>query len=243
MTRAVTWIGHSTALLEVRGARLLTDPVLRHRLAHLTRRAAPVERAQLERIDAVLISHVHRDHLDLPSLRLLAPDVAVVVPRGAGRYLRGGGEVHELDAGESTRIGDVTVTATPAVHRATRGARRIPALGYVVDDDLYFAGDTDSFDAMARLAPLAVALLPVWGYGTRLGPGHLDPPGAARALALLRPRIAIPIHWGTLFALHRGRSGHRLLTQPPLDFAREAARVAPDVRVAILKPGERLALT
>lgn len=242
MTRAVTWLGHSTALLELRGARLLTDPVLRPRLAHLTRRAAPVDRAQLERIDAVLISHVHRDHLDVPSLRLLAPDVAIVVPRGAGRHVRGHGDVHELDVGAATRIGGVTVEATPAVHRARRGGRRIPALGYIVDDDVYFAGDTELFAAMAQLAPLTAALLPVWGYGTSLGPGHLDPGRAAEALALLRPRVAIPIHWGTLFPLHRGRAGHRLLTQPPLDFARHAERVAPDVQVAILAPGERLAL-
>lgn len=125
----------------------------------------------------------------------------------------------------------------------------MPSLGFVVDGDHYFAGDTDLFEGMADLAPLALALLPVWGWGTALGPGHLDPVRAAEALARLCPQVAVPIHWGTVpihwgtyFPAHLGRGGHSLLTEPPLDFARHAAQVAPDVRVAILRPGEPLAM-
>jgi L-ascorbate metabolism protein UlaG (beta-lactamase superfamily) len=82
---AVTWLGHSTVLLEVDGARLLTDPLLRRRVAHLRRRDVPVAAA---RIDGVLVSHLHYDHLDIPSLRALGRHVPLVVPRGGGRILR-----------------------------------------------------------------------------------------------------------------------------------------------------------
>ncbi len=93
---------------------------------------------------------------------------------------------------------------------------------------------------MEALRPLDVALLPVWGWGTTIGPGHLDPRAAAETLPLLRPRVAVPIHWGTYFPVHLGRSGHRLLEDPPHEFARHANEVAPEVEVRILRPGERL---
>ena len=243
MASAVVWWGHSTVLIEIDGARFLTDPLLRRRLVHITRRAPAVDPTALGRIDAVLISHAHRDHLDLPTLRSLGGGVPVIAPRGAARHLRGLGDVHELEAGASLTLRGTKLTATPAVHTAMRGGRRIPALGYLIGPDVYFAGDTDLFDAMAALAPLRLALLPVWGYGPSLGPGHLDPARAADALALLRPRMAVPIHWGTYFPAYRGLRGHRLLTEPPLDFARRAAEIAPDVRVVVLRPGERLELS
>lgn len=245
--RSVTWLGHATALLEVGDVRLLTDPLLRGRLAHITRRVPPIDPASLGSIDAVLISHVHLDHLDRPTLRALGTDVPILAPRGAASLLRGLGPVTELDVGETTDIGGVRVEATSAVHHAARlpGRRPVPSLGYRIDDDLYFAGDTDRFDAMADLAPLALALLPVWGYGPTLGPGHLDPAGAADALTLLRPRVAVPIHWGTYFPLPLGLrgDGHRLLREPGPDFAARAAVTAPDTRVVVLEPGGRLEIT
>lgn len=251
MTRAVRWLGHASVVLETRsGARLLTDPLLRGRLFHITRRVAPVDAAvDLGRIDAILLSHVHRDHLDRPTLRAIARTghrIPVVAPRGAGPSLRGLGlgTVHELAPGETTTVAGVHIHATPAAHRALRRGRPVPALGYVADRDLYFAGDTDLFAAMEHLGPLALALLPVWGYGPTLGPGHLDPDRAARAAALLRPAVAVPIHWGTYFPLPLGlrAGGHRLLRDPPHAFAAAAARVAPATRVEILAPGGRLTL-
>jgi L-ascorbate metabolism protein UlaG (beta-lactamase superfamily) len=102
---------------------------------------------------------------------------------------------------------------------------------------VYFAGDTDVHESMKDLGPLDVALLPVWGWGPKLGEGHLNPRTAAEALVLLRPRIAVPIHWGTFFPV--GLRGTRL-ADPPHEFARHAAEVAPDVDVRILAPGEAL---
>jgi L-ascorbate metabolism protein UlaG (beta-lactamase superfamily) len=88
---------------------------------------------------------------------------------------------------------------------------------------------------MEALAPLDVALLPVWGWGPSLGRGHLNPRTAAETLRLLRPRVAVPIHWGTYFPI--GRGGRRL-ADPPHEFARHAAELAPDVEVRVLKPGD-----
>jgi L-ascorbate metabolism protein UlaG (beta-lactamase superfamily) len=229
-------------LLEHGGVRLLTDPVLRGRVAHLRRHGAapPVP----ERVDAVLLSHLHYDHLDLPSLKLL-PGVRVLAPAGAGALLRPGvAHVEELVPGDATEVGGVRVEATPAEHddrRRPLGARATP-LGFVVrgGPSVYFAGDTDMFAGMADLAPVDVALLPVAGWGPTLGPGHMDADQAAEAVALLRPAVAVPIHWGTLHP--RGRRRGAWFHAPPHVFAARVAELAPDVDVRILDPGAALEL-
>ena len=237
---SLTWVGHGSVLVETAGTRLLTDPLLRSRVAHLRRVVPPP--GPLGELDAVLISHVHPDHLDPPSLRRLRAR-RFVVPRGAGAMLRrrGLGPVVELEAGEETAVGGLTVRATEAEHPARRGLRPVPALGYLVSGParVYFAGDTDLFAGMRELAPLDVALLPVAGWGPRLGPGHLDPRAAAEALRLLEPRLAIPIHWGT-YVRFGMRRNPRALREPAERFARLAAELAPEVTVEILAPGERL---
>lgn len=240
MSGRVTWLGHATALLEVGGARFLTDPLLRQRFAHLARRtAAP----RLEgRIDAVLVSHLHHDHLDLASLRAVGSAVPVVVPRGAGAWLRERGfeRVLEVAAGDEVELAGVPVTVVAAEHDAHRAAARVHAepVGYLAGGT-WFAGDTDVHDAMAELAGrVGLALVPVWGWGPSLGPGHLDPGGAAHAVALVRPRLAVPIHWGTFWPLGLGRFRAHLLSDPPHVFARLAAERAPGVEVRVLAPGE-----
>jgi L-ascorbate metabolism protein UlaG (beta-lactamase superfamily) len=241
---SVTWVGHSTVLLEVDGIRLLTDPLLRTRVAHL-RRVRPVDSSGLGRIDAVLISHGHYDHLDLPSLRKLDSSIPVVVPRGLAGVLRRGGRknIHEVEAWDELTFGPVTVRATPAEHAAGGRVRRGEPLGFVVQGSRsnYFAGDTDLFEGIESLAPVDVALLPVWGWGRSIGQGHLNPERAATAVSLLRPRVAIPIHWGTYHPLHVRQAA--FLTEPPLEFSRFAAEVAPETRVEILGLGETFSLT
>lgn len=231
-------------LLEVGGARLLTDPVLRKRLAHLRRHAAAPRADVTEALDAVLISHIHRDHLDTGSLRLLSGRERVLAPRGAAQLVP---DAEELTPGDEAKIGEATVRAVPAVHDGRRRPRGPTAetIGYEIvgAHRVYFAGDTDLFPGMADLATgLDLALLPVWGWGPKLGPGHLDPRGAAEALALLRPRTAVPIHWGTLFPAGLARRHPHALTDPPHAFARHAAELAPAVDVRILRPGETLDL-
>lgn len=160
----------------------------------------------------------------------------MIAPPGAGALL-GDREVLELAPGEEATVAGLTVHATPAFHEVRRGGRSVPAVGFAVAG-VYFAGDTDLFPEMDSLTPLELALLPVWGWGPSLGEGHLNPRRAAQALRLLRPRVAVPIHWGTYFPAHLGLKGHHMLEEPPHEFAREAAELAPDVDVRILDPGE-----
>ena len=155
---SVTWVGHSTVLVEAGGVRLLTDPLLRRRLGHVFR-VAPAAEPLADELDAVLISHAHYDHLHLPSLKLVRAR-QYVVPPGCRRFLepRGFGPVVELDEGEELEIGALTVRATHAVHHARRSLRQpaTPSLGYLISAParLYFAGDTDVFEAMRELAPV-----------------------------------------------------------------------------------------
>jgi L-ascorbate metabolism protein UlaG (beta-lactamase superfamily) len=173
----------------------------------------------------------------------------VVVPRGAGRLLRRRHfeQVLEVETGEEVRIGGLVVRATHADHEGGRGflGTEVAALGYLMrgSHQIYFAGDTDLFEGMATLAPcLDIALVPIWGWGPSLGPGHLDPRRAAEALRLLRPLLAVPIHWGTYAPLGFGRLQTALLTDPVTEFRRLAAELAPEVKVHVLGPGGTLHL-
>lgn len=241
----VTFLGHSTVLVEMGGLRILTDPVLFDRVTILRRAVSALPPSLFSHIDAAVVSHLHLDHLDFPSLRLLGSDTKLIIPRGAGELIRGAGftDVTELSAGQSTQIGSVRITATRAAHSGFRPpfGPTAEALGYLVDDGgerVYFAGDTDVFAEMADLTGVDLALLPVWGWGPSLGPGHMDPERAAEALRVLRPRAAVPIHWGTLWPMGMGRVMPHRLQQPPVDFARYAAKLAPDVRILLTPPGE-----
>jgi L-ascorbate metabolism protein UlaG (beta-lactamase superfamily) len=135
--------------------------------------------------------------------------------------------------------------------RAEHDGRRRPfgpaaeALGYRIagSSRLYFAGDTDLCAEMDDLAgTVDVALLPVWGWGPRLGAGHLDPRRAAEAVLRIRPRIAVPIHWGTFYPFAFARFWPHPLGDPPREFAREVTRVASQTEVRILAAGESMAL-
>ena len=244
----ITWLGHSTVLVELDGTRLLTDPVLRDRVAHL-RRTKPADAGMLYALDGVLVSHLHYDQLDYPSLERLGRSVPVVVPRGAGRLLRRRRfeQVVEVETGEEVRLGDLVVRATHADHEGGRGflGTEVAALGYLIrgSHQIYFAGDTDLFEGMATLAPrLDLVLLPIWGWGPSLGPGHLDPRRAAEALRLLQPLLAVPIHWGTYAPLGFGRLQTAMLTDPVTEFRRHAAELAPEVEVRVLDLGGTLHL-
>ena len=245
----ITYVGHSTVSVAMDGTRVLTDPLLRTRVAHLRRRVE-VDAAAHRDVDAVLVSHAHYDHLDRRSLERIGRSTLVVVPRGLGGLLRrrGFGQVVELDVGERAAVGALTVEATHAEHRGDRpfGARA-QAVGYLITGSrrLYFAGDTELFDDMASLAGNWTSPSSRSGAGARRSGrgGHLDPERAADALALLRPRIAVPIHWGTYHPLHLGlRVAPAFMRDPPAQFVRAAALAAPEVEVRVLQPGETLEL-
>jgi len=233
------FIGHSAVVIELDGVRLLTDPVTRARVGPL-RRVEPVpHRDRLRGIDAVLISHLHWDHLDVPSLRDLGRDVPIFVPAGSGGWVRGTGfgDVREIGVGESVSIGGVVVRAVEAIHSGYRPplGPTAPPLGFVIRGtrSVYFAGDTDLFDGMTDLGePIDVALIPVWGWGPTLGRGlHLDPLRAAEALRRIRPRAAVPIHWGTYWPHALGRVFPERLVEPPAALVEYASELAPNVRM------------
>jgi L-ascorbate metabolism protein UlaG (beta-lactamase superfamily) len=246
----LTFIGHATTQLTLGETTILTDPFLRRGLGPLRRQAPAPDRELLDSTDVVVVSHLHRDHLDRRSLRRLSRAATVVVPRGAGRLASRAtdAEVVELSFFESASVEGVDVTAVPALHHGGRGPwsrQHAFPVGYVLESDrrrVYFAGDTDLYPQMKDLRPLDLALLPIWGWGPNVGPGHLDPARAAQALRLLRPELAVPIHWGTFYPLGLRRLKPEPLTEPPREFARLAGELAPEVTVRVLAPGESLDL-
>ncbi|WP_128378909.1 MBL fold metallo-hydrolase [Streptomyces cavernae] len=245
----ITWWGHATCTVEDSGVRVLTDPLFARRLAHLRRRrgAPPPPRAALA--DVALVSHLHADHLHVPSLARLAPGTRVLVPRGATGGVPGLRRLShlrltEVAPGDRTQIGDLVVHSVRAQHDGRRlplGPRRSPALGYVVEGAArtYFAGDTGLFDAMAEeVGKVDVALLPVGGWGPYLGEGHLDAARAAEALARLTPRSAVPVHYGTYWPIGMDAVRPHEFHAPGHEFVRLARERAPEVSVHRLEHGQ-----
>ncbi|MER7461351.1 MBL fold metallo-hydrolase [Streptomyces sp. NPDC097981] len=253
----ITWWGHATCTVEDSGVRLLTDPLFARRLAHLRRRRGALPPPEAAEADVVLVSHLHADHLHLPSLARLAPGTRLLVPRGARRAVPGlarvagvrGLAVTEVAPGDEVGVrAGVRVRAVSARHDGRRlpfGPRFAPALGYVVRGAArtYFAGDTGLFDAMAaEVGPVDVALLPVGGWGPYLGPGHLDAGRAAQALAALAPAAAVPVHYGTYWPIGLDAVRPHEFHAPGEEFVRRAGQLAPKVTVRVPGHGERVRL-
>lgn len=236
--------GHSTLLLELDGQKIVTDPLFRTNLLHLRRQAPPVDVPRYTQVDAVLISHSHLDHLDKRSLKLIPRDVRAIVPSDVVSIFKGLGfkSVTGLSAGGSTELGELSVIATDALHKGSRMPwnQEAESLGFVIrgSQSAYFAGDTDLFDEMAELTGIDLALLPVWGWGPKLGPGHLDPARAAEAAAMIAPRVAVPIHWGGYMPAPLARRRPELLVDPPRDFIRMTNELAPAVDARLVEPGD-----
>lgn len=243
---SITWLGHATVLVEIDGVRTITDPVLRDRVGPLVRIVPDV--GFLGPVDCVLLSHLHADHTDIPTLRALERSGPVLAPAPAREWLRAKGlcDVREICPGGEIGVAGLRIAATAAVHDPRRRplGPAAPPVGYVIrgSSAVYFAGDTDLFAGMAELrGAVDVALLPVWGWGASVGAGHLDPQSAAEAAALIAPSVAIPIHWGT-FALPRPARRATDPGRPAREFAELTKRYAPSVEVRVLAPGERTTL-
>jgi L-ascorbate metabolism protein UlaG (beta-lactamase superfamily) len=222
---AVTWFGHASALLEVDGQRVLVDPVWGYRVSPSpvfgpTRlHPAPVPLASVPPVDAVLISHDHYDHLDLPTVRTLleTQTAPFVVPLGIGEHLRKWGvpddRIVELDWNGSTTIGSLTLTCTEARHFSGRFFTRDTTLwaSWAVlgpRHRVYFGGDTGYTPAFAeigaRLGPFDLTLLPIGAYNDAWHAIHMDPEEAVRAHGDLGGRVLLPVHWATFnLAFHR----------------------------------------
>jgi N-acyl-phosphatidylethanolamine-hydrolysing phospholipase D len=250
---SLTWIGHSTLLVRMDGVTFLTDPIFSARASPVSfagpKRLVPpgVPLDELPPVDFVTLSHDHYDHTDLPSIAALANrGTRFVAGLGMGDLVReGGGEVVELDWGESVEVGAVRVHCVPAQHfsgRSLGGRRRRLWAGWVVDGPtrrFYHAGDTGYFDGFralrARFGGIDVAALPIGAYepAAIMRFVHLDPEEAVRAGLDLEARHVVAMHWGTFDLTDEP------LDEPPRRFraAAEAARLGPD-RAWVLAVGE-----
>jgi L-ascorbate metabolism protein UlaG (beta-lactamase superfamily) len=251
----VTYVGQSTVLIEMDGVRVLTDPILK-RWAGPLRRYGDIPDPELRhRIDVVLISHLHLDHLDTPSLKLLPKSAIVIGPPHLARTVSrlGFKTIVETRRDTALHFGDLEVMAVHANHTRRRWvvSPATEPLGFIVhgSSTVYFAGDTGLFEAMDELHDrIDVALLPIETWGVRPPEGrHLSPRSAARALGLLQPRIAVPIHWGTLYLPGSAYNGKQetyawfqRTRKRPEEFATLAAEAAPDVDIRLLEPGQSL---
>ncbi len=245
----LTWLGHSTVVLDLDGVRLVTDPLLLGRAGPLTRRGARPSSESWAGADAVLLSHLHHDHAQLRSLRML-PDVPVLTAPANARWLRRKGIARALEideAGEYVVGGRIRVRLTPAVH----GQRPMPhrpgaANGHLVQSatqTVWVVGDTELFPEMSDLpglgkAAIDVAVVPVGGWAPRLSGGHLGPEQAAQACAMTKARWAVPVHWGTLHLPGAAESPAGWMQRPGPAFVEAVQRIAPDCDPVLLRPGE-----
>lgn len=248
---ATTWWGHSAATVELGEVRVGTDPLFAMRLAHL-RRHGPRPGPDAYRVDLVLVSHLHADHLHVPSLAAVDATAPMVVPRGARAYLRGLGarEIVEVEPGESLGIAGLRVDVLAARHegRRHRLARHgAPAIGFRVDDgraSFWYPGDTGLDESMSDVQPVDLALVPVGGWGPTVGPEHLDPDRAVTAVGRVGARWAVPVHFGTFWPVGLqvvGRGTHRRLFAEPGSRFSEAMESA-DTEAIVLGHGERVVL-
>ena len=228
------WIGHATWALRLGGMVVVTDPIWSPSISGVVRRLVPpgVALEAMPPIDVVLVTHDHRDHMDLPTLARLPDTATYVVPLGNGpRVARPGRTVVELDWWQTHRIGALDITLVPARHWSMRAPWNRNATlwgGYVIrapEAVAYHAGDTawgDHFAEIgARVGPIDWAMLPIGGYAPRwfMEPQHINPEEACRALDALGARTLLAMHWGTF------RLTDEAIGEPP---ARLRACLAPD---------------
>ena len=251
---AVTWWGHSSMSIDLGTARVATDPLLSGQLYHL-RRSTPPPPPDAAVADVVLVSHLHHDHLHLPSLDRFAPDVPVVVPRGSSRVVKGLDRrpLVEVAPGDSVEVAGVSIDVLPAHHSGRRSKFErggdVPAVGFRVTDgttSCWYPGDTGVLTGgFADVGAVDLAAVPIGGWGPSLGDEHLDPEEAAAAVLEVGARWALAVHYGTFWPLWlrrlRPSNHHRLFVTPPQRF-RQALEGA-DVVALTPAFGERVALT
>lgn len=244
----VTFLGHSSALITMDGLNILSDPNFSRHIFFFIRRRnrIPTIVRNLPRLDLILISHGHYDHLDLPTLRKLPRETPVVAPPGLETLLRWAGMKHVVTLREwqSHRLGGVTVTAVPAQH--FRG--RPPLLptsgyqGYVIDGraTAYFAGDSALFEGMNAIGErwdIDVALLPIGAYQPpAFRRHHMSPEDAIEAGRRLRAKVIVPIHWGAF------KLSLEPLDEPVLRLEEAAREANLSSRVRILLPGQSISV-
>jgi L-ascorbate metabolism protein UlaG (beta-lactamase superfamily) len=241
---ALTWIGHASFLVQAPGVNLLIDPNWARWLKVIKRMREPgLELHALPDIDAVLITHAHFDHLDKRTLRKVAAEQPIVVPRNVGRLVHGLGfdRVHELEVWESMQLGPVKVTMTPAHHW---GARMLADVhrgfgGFLIEVEgrsILHCGDSAYFPGFAEIGkrlPVEIALLPIGAYDPPSGREvHMTPEDALRAFVELGARTFVPMHYGTF------RLSYEPAWEPPSRLIECAGAEGLLERVCFLREGE-----
>lgn len=231
----LTWIGHASWLIQLDGVSLLIDPIFSTSLGPGTKRyvAPALEVTQLPHIDAQLVTHNHRDHLDLPSLRAVARPV--VAGLGLSPLFAGAGlDCTELAWWAETRVGEVTIRFVPSQHWSQRGLGDTNETlwgGFIIEGSsarLYHSGDTAYFDGFSeigrRCGPIDAALLPIGAYDPAwfMSKQHMNPEEAVRAFTDLAARHFVAMHWGTF------KLTDEPLDEPPARLASEWQRRALD---------------
>lgn len=211
-SNTLTWIGHASFLIQLAGKNILIDPVLSPKIGWIKRNCPPgLAWPALPKIDLVLITHNHRDHMDAPTLKKLGADPAYIVPQGLGAWFarRGFRHITEVRWWQKETFGGITITFVPAQHWSRRGLTDGNTSwwgGFVLEAGslrLYHAGDTGWFDGFAeigrRTGTIHLAMLPIGAYAPRwfMHPQHISPEEAVKAMRLLKAKHLIPMHWGT----------------------------------------------
>ncbi len=218
----VTFVNHSTVLLQTEGINILTDPVWSERVSPVSfsgprrHRAPGIRFEDLPPIHCILISHNHYDHLDIPTLRRLAAvhQPTVFCPLGVADLIRGAGlrDVHELDWGQGQSWSGMHIHCVQAQHFSARtpfDRNRALWCGWVVESEggrIYYAGDSGFGGFFAevgeRFAPIRLALLPIGAYEPEwfMGPMHMTPEQAVEVKGIVGAEVAVAVHFGT-FAL------------------------------------------
>lgn len=227
---AVTWWGHSSTTVELGSVRVATDPLFSRVLFALRRLVDDPDEGCAE-ADLVLVSHLHYDHLHLPSLSRFPAGTSIVVPRGAPRLVRGLSRLNVIEAapGDTLSVAGVDVEVLTAHHDGRRSVlhrHEAPALGFrfaTADGAVWFPGDTASRPDITDVPPVDLALAPIGGWGPSLpGDEHLDPEEAVAAASAVGARWTLAVHYGTywpigLRRLRPGNHRHFFLT-PPMRF-------------------------
>ena len=246
----IRWLGHATAVVDLGGARLVTDPLLRRHVGVLRRVGPAPEPAWWGGATASLVSHLHLDHTDLRSLRRLGDAPVLAGPEAAAWCARHGLASVALSdewSAVSADHDDVEVRLVRADHTSRPlPGRPLEAYGFLLrhgPDVVWFAGDTSLYPEMGRLpelagGPISLALLPIHGWGPRLSAGHMDAEQAADAVQLSQAGRVVPIHWGTFHPLAMNLGSLDWMTRPLAAFEAAMERRGLADRTLVLGVGQ-----